>query len=95
MHLSPSNVLASHLAPEKQKKNKVCLHYRTFQYDYNAHTAVVLPFRLLLRLLYITDKRLERSSLTTSQQVLDQLLVATETSIIPEGQERSHFKLMG
>lgn len=67
----------------------------TWHLKANAHTVAVLPFRLLLiKKQKVTALQLD-SSLTTSQQVLDQLLMATETGIISEEQEFTYFKLLG
>lgn len=60
MHLSPSNVLASLLAPEHKDEG---LFLKSF--------------------LHGPSRPVKKSSLTTGQQVLDQLLVATEASVVP------------
>lgn len=60
MHLSPSKVLASLLAPEDKDVGS-----------------------FLKNLPHGPSRPVRKSSLTTGQQVLDQLLVATEASVVP------------
>lgn len=85
MHLSPSNVLASHLAPDSRRKEE--------KGSWLHHGYLLRSWATCRGFTGENNPKKCNTSLTTSQQVLDQLLMATKARVIPLGRREIHHNL--